>query len=81
VVDLKKQKAINRIVRDLKRDIKTMESLQWKVQWLNSRDSNCGNAASLTDAIEVLIEKALSFHRKELKEFEADFLKSEEATR
>jgi hypothetical protein len=68
--DLKKQKAINKIVRELKRDIKTMESLQWQAQWLNGRDSNCGNAASLTDAIEVLIEKAIALHRKELKEFE-----------
>lgn len=68
--DLKRIKAINKIVRELKRDIKTMESLQWLAQWLNGRDSNSGNAASLTDAIEVLIEKAIALHREELKDFE-----------
>jgi len=55
-----------RVVREMQRDLKNMESIHWLAQWLNARDSNSGNAASLTDAIEVLISRAIELHKKEL---------------
>jgi hypothetical protein len=64
----KVKKGFRRISREVVRDIRNMERIQSLAKALNQRDTNCGGAASLTDAIEVLIGKALDLHRAELKD-------------
>jgi len=64
-------KGMKRHARYISQDIRRMERIQADAEWLHHRDSNCGNAASLTDAILVLAKEAIAAHREELKECKA----------
>lgn len=59
-------KHVAKIVRGLERDLRAMESIEWQAQWLSARDSNCSNAASMKDAIVVLIAEAIRLHKEEI---------------
>jgi hypothetical protein len=49
----------------IRRNVKAMEQIKVKLQWLQN-DDNCSSAASLTDAMLVLIDEAIRLHRAEI---------------
>jgi hypothetical protein len=59
--------AVAKSVRETAEDIKRMERIQSDATWLNARDSNSSDAWPLTNSISALIDRALRFHRSELK--------------
>jgi len=54
-----------KILRPMEVDLKRMKAIHKHAEWLRGRDSNSGNAASLTDAIEVLAAEAIRLHEAE----------------
>lgn len=62
------RKGMLRHAKYISQDLRRMERIQVDAAWLGKRDSNCGSASSLTDAIQFLIQEALRLHREELKE-------------
>lgn len=52
-------------VRAIDLDLRLMRRIETDITWLLNRDSNCGLASSLCDAIHVLIKKAIDYHLEE----------------
>lgn len=54
-----------REVRAIDLDLRLMRRIETHINWLLNRDSNCGGAGSLCNAIQVLIKQAIEYHLRD----------------